>query len=757
MWRERSLWVAMAAVLYVAVAALRADPNAPIVWTSLVVGPLCLILGFRAVAPPAFGVDRIEPAARSAARVTVAGLAIALVADLAPSGPAFQAAKTFGVALACPASLVALVRVSSLGGIAASQRRVRHEAAALSAAMWTAAVGLFTAQVMAPALLASVNPLIIDYAVVTASLASIGITLVAAFQLYVRRRFELGVAERAAAALWLGVLCLALGVFAALLSVASPERSVQDAALAAALCVSASSISQRPTQISRILRTAVAVTMLCAPLVCVAVVVAYKAPTHAGLILFVVTIAAASMGLLTPKVAHRLAPERGVWLKVLDDAIVAAKEPDPRQAVIAVLTVIRDGLDADPEGGALHRIATGDRLVVDRAGYLHTEPARFPMRLVEIAEQEPERVLSTETLRYIRVQRPAVRELVSWLDARAAGATALVFDEEVCVGALVWPAAGRTAPLAYEEVVLLRRLADHLGTATGAAAQLARSRAREQEAEIAMARAEAQVSELTDAIERSGLRQRALSEHLARPAQVASYSPAAQTAHQEAERLGQGGLPVTLVAPPGVETICWAAVIHLASARKDGTLLVVDATVPGEQSLERWSEPSESPLQVAREGTLVILDAHVLPTETQRYIGSALASDAGIVVVLPSTVDAMVAAELIDEHLADRLGDRALVLPLLAQRAEDLRALALHKLSRIGVRLRARPFGLTLPAQQVLNEYPWPGNEAELEAVLVRAALKTDGDAVDAEQLAEVIGDPSLAETGPKWAAGSGS
>ena len=58
--------------------------------------------------------------------------------------------------------------------------------------------------------MAGLDPLVIDYAIVAASLASIGISLVAAFQLYVQRRFELGVAERSAAALWLTILCLAL-------------------------------------------------------------------------------------------------------------------------------------------------------------------------------------------------------------------------------------------------------------------------------------------------------------------------------------------------------------------------------------------------------------------------------------------------------------------------------------------------------------------------------------------------------------------
>ena len=79
-------------------------------------------------------------------------------------------------------------------------------------------------------------------------------------------------------------------------------------------------------------------------------------------------------------------------------------------------------------------------------------------------------------------------------------------------------------------------------------------------------------------------------------------------------------------------------------------------------------------------------------------------------------------------------------MPALAERAEDLRALALHKLSRIGLRLRGEPYGITLQAQELLNEYGWPGNDAELDAVLLRAALAAGGDAITAEELAAVIG-----------------
>ena len=753
MWRTRTLWLAMLAVLYLAAAGLRVESSSRLAWLALGLGPLVLLFGWRLAAPPARGADRTEPAARSAARLVATGVALGLVAELAPPGDAFVAAQRLGVGLACVGSLLALARVTSLGGVAERKLRPRYEAAVVAGSLWAAAVAAAALIVLVPA--PPVDPLTADYLAVGASLGSLALTVVAAFRLYAGRRYELGVAERAAAALWLAVLSLAVGVLAALMAVAEPEKVVPVATLVAAVSVTAASVSQQPTLISRTLRLAAAVTMLCAPLACVAVVVAYKAPTHAGLIMFVVTIGAALAGLAAPRLAHRLAPERGLWLETLAEATLAAKEPDPRQAITAVLTTIADRLGEAGGAACLYRLTSGDRASVDRARYLHIEEADFPPELVEIVSLEPHHVASTEALRHIEVRKPEVRKWVAWLDARGAGLVALVVDEEVTVGALLWPAAGRVAPLSYEEVEGARRLADHLGAVTGAAAQLARSRARELEAEHAVANAAAQVDELKGVIERQGARQRAHAEHLARPARVACYSPAAQSAALACERFGQQAESFALLAPPGVDAVCWAAIAHLTSERSAGTMLVVDATAPVEQPLEHWQDPSSSPLEVARGGTLVVLDAQALPVESQRYLGNTPLSDTLLVVVVTAEEGGHLAKGRLEEHLAARLGERLLALPALLDRAEDLRALALHHLSRIGLRLRGQPMGIRIEAQQLLNEHGWPGNDAELAAVLLRAALATDADAVDADTLAEVLGDPDLRRSGPQRRAGS--
>lgn len=746
LWRLRSLWGALAVVLYAGVASLQAQPEAPRGWLGLIAGPALLLLAWKLVDVPVRGPDRIEPAARSAARVVVSAAVTALVAGMAPDTPAFAALRYLAVGASCVASSFALVRVGSLGGIAARPERGRHvDAAVYAALLWTITAGLAIARAIGPTRAALVDAIAVDYAAVAASLGSHGIGIVAALRLYSQRRFELGVSERAAASLWLGVLCLALGVFATLLSVARAEWALPASALGAACCVTVASISQRPALVSRVLRTTASVTMLCAPVLCVAVVVAYKRPTHAGAILFMVTAVAALLGLLAPRFADQLAPERGRWLRALDAALVAAQGPEPGRVLADVLVAIRDGLPRDAEQATLHRLASRDRIWVDRAGYLHVEAAEIPERLLEVAEQEPERVLSTEALRYVQVRRPDVRPLVDWLDARGCAATVLVLDEDVCVGALLWPAAGRATPLSFEEVRAMRRLAGHLGAGIGAASQLARSRARELEAEQAVAAARADVSRLRDDLARDARRHRSAAEAVARPVRVACYSAAAQGALSSAERMGASGQPVGLVVPPGVAAAAWAAVVHLASPRSSGVLLVVDAAedpgtvAPATGALGRWMSPSDSPLALARGGTLVLLDAQVLPGEVQRFVANALPDATGLVVAVPATPDDLLAAGRLEPHLAERLRGRVLALPPLLDRAEDLRALALYKLSRIGLRLRAEPLGLSMQAQALLNEHSWPGNDAELDAVLLRAALAATGPVVEAAELASSL------------------
>ncbi|WP_437878276.1 hypothetical protein [Sorangium sp. So ce513] len=790
MLRRRSFWIAAAAVAYTAFAALRASGGHGPAWLALLGLPALLALGFRWVERPPRGEDRIEPAARSAAAVCLTGAAMLAAARSGPTGLALIALGNLGAAMASMAALVGLARIAGLGGLLEPPPSTRRlDAAAFASLFWTVAVALPAVSAVAPARAEGLDPLLVHYATSAASLGSLTVTLVALTRLRIARRLELGVADRVEAALLLSATALAVGVAAAFVGVASPEAVLPVTSAIAAVCVAFCTVAADAAQVSRALRLTLALAALATPPALLAVYAVHEAPrgdlglrgapqSSIGVAVFGACAICALAGLAAPALARRFAPEGARWLGAFDAATRAAMNPEPEAALETALSALRDASDAAMAGQAppaLYLFSPPERVTVDRAGYAHTEPAQVPARLIELAQVEPERVLRVEAAEAVEVRRPEVRPLLEWLAERDVGVVALVNDAEGPIGALAIPRARRASPMTLEEVNGLRALADRLGAVIAVSAMLSGSRGREVAARRESEERGREVARLERAVAQSAGRFRAIAALLARPARTAAYSPAARAALEQLERLGEAGGPVTLLTAPGVDAVAWGAVVHLSSARAAGPLAIVDGAAPAPEAfaqafaqargaaperggaaperggaapaagddgtpraLALWRDPDSSPIEAARGGTLLILDAQALSAEVQSYLGAALPDDVGLVVAVPQTVDALVATGQMSERLADRLGDRAVALPPLASRAEDLRALALDHLARIGVRLRGRPFGLDLRALQAVLDHPWPGNDAEMGAVLLRAALVAEGDVVGEKELSAI-------------------
>ena len=95
-------------------------------------------------------------------------------------------------------------------------------------------------------------------------------------------------------------------------------------------------------------------------------------------------------------------------------------------------------------------------------------------------------------------------------------------------------------------------------------------------------------------------------------------------------------------------------------------------------------------------------------------------------------------------ELLELLAGTMIVLPPLRERAGDIPALTRHFLARIGEQPGLRPLGITDSALQLLSAYDWPGNVRQLQAVLFRAAVFCDGNALtdeDFPQLCEMLGE----------------
>jgi DNA-binding NtrC family response regulator len=126
----------------------------------------------------------------------------------------------------------------------------------------------------------------------------------------------------------------------------------------------------------------------------------------------------------------------------------------------------------------------------------------------------------------------------------------------------------------------------------------------------------------------------------------------------------------------------------------------------------------------------------------------------------------MVAAGCFREELLTAINRNGITLPPLRDRAGDIAALTRHFLARIGEQPGLRQLGITEGALKLLAAFDWPGNVRQLQAVLFRAAVFCDGDALTAQdfpQLNQLIGEmaeaslPVLESTGVQIYTGDGN
>lgn len=163
-------------------------------------------------------------------------------------------------------------------------------------------------------------------------------------------------------------------------------------------------------------------------------------------------------------------------------------------------------------------------------------------------------------------------------------------------------------------------------------------------------------------------------------------------------------------------------------------------------------------LQHADGGTLALDEIDRLPTPVQaRLLESIQKGDVRPIGARHSfriDVRLIAASNLPLKELADAghflpelhqaMAGATVYLPPLRERAGDIPALARHFLARIGEQPGLRALGITDSALALLSAYDWPGNVRQLQAVLFRAAVFCDGDALTAEdfpQLSDLLGD----------------
>jgi hypothetical protein len=747
LFRSRSLVLALLGVGYVLIGALRASSDRAFgALVSLALVPSLLFLWARS-APPTRGEDWVTPVTRSALRACGFGGALIAAASLAPPGDApFDAVVTAGGTIATVASLIALSRIAPLGGLFLVPRR----AEGLRVAWAMLGVGGIATAFSALRTLAPegpVGPLAAELASASSATISLLLFMGHTSRLQRMRSADLGAHERLSAALKLSWAGLLLGVPISILSAAPASRSLTSLAWAVSFAILTACVARDPAQVARRERLLVSATALAAPLVLVGALAASRG-APGSLVAAVVLGSGVYVGLVSSRLARLLGARGARWIDAVNDAVRATMRSEPEAAMAAALSTLRHAFGPDVPAPELWQLEPPQRVVVDLAGYVQTQGTEpLPTKLLDFAQGEPEQMLRIEVLERLEVRRADVRPPLEWMRARDVVAIMLLAAEEGPVGALLLPRRAHTGPLRLEEVRAVRALGDRLAVLLAVAAALARSRGRELQARTLAERGEDRALYFEHIVGTFAGKQEALSHRLSSGALIAAYSPAARRANEELERLGTMGVPITLLAPPGIDPIPYAALVHGAAKPRVGPLLVVDGADARDRLLSTWSDPETSPLRLADGGTLCILAVGALPAESQVFLAAALSErrapgtaaplDLRVVVTMPA-VDASAPSAALEPSLSQWLGERAVTLPSWSSRPEDQRALLLDRIGRLGLRLRGHPMGLDARALARLVEHEWPGNDAEVNDVLLRAALIAPGDIVTTAELEQI-------------------
>ena len=245
-------------------------------------------------------------------------------------------------------------------------------------------------------------------------------------------------------------------------------------------------------------------------------------------------------------------------------------------------------------------------------------------------------------------------------------------------------------------------------------------------------------------------------------------SPAMRHAMEVVQKVAPHDSPVLIMGSSGTGKELVARMIHREGSRSDAPFVPVNCGGVPEQLLESEffgfvrgaftgaDRDKQGLFEAADGGTLFLDEVGELPGSLQvkllralqegevRRLGATETTRVNVRVIAATNRDLEEAVENGDfrKDLYYRLAVVPIHLPQLRSRREEIPQLAAHLLERHARRLRVEVDGIEPEAMEVLLAYNWPGNIRELENVLERALVLTDGSKISLTDLPEVVRRP---------------
>ena len=253
-------------------------------------------------------------------------------------------------------------------------------------------------------------------------------------------------------------------------------------------------------------------------------------------------------------------------------------------------------------------------------------------------------------------------------------------------------------------------------------------------------------------------------------------SPAAVEVKRQARRAAQSGSPVLLLGETGTGKELLAHAIHTASARANGPFVSLNIAAVPDTLLEAEffgvapgaytgadRKGREGKFKLADGGTLFLDEIGDMPPSLQAKLLRALQEgeieplgsnqlvpfDVRVVAATSRDLPALVREGRFREDLFYRLHVLPVRVPPLRERPGDIPALVEVLGEDLALRNGTAPPELLPDALALLAGQPWRGNIRELRNVLEQAAMRSDSQSIDAEQLREILREAGVEPAAP--------